>query len=277
MRLLADLVDRGVHAVLVKVAGMGLLPHQHLGKSLAQLSYALHRYHDKYGLDVCGEGGEFETFVLDCPLFPRWRLVLDDTELILDPEDDSIGSLYLLRCHLEDKISGEALDPAAALTVEVHESTTEVSALSKTVAPPPPALTTHADSTCRQVPHFSMNVDGHGCTGLILGCTEAAAGQEENVVVQLRRILGTVCDLLKSVCGPLPEGVDGRTVLKDAIFVHVYLVDMALFPDVNALYAEYFGTVAPPSRACVAVSGVVLVYQILVFDWVHFSFGHNQL
>ena len=163
-------------------------------------------------------------------------------------EDDSIGSLYLLRCHLEDKISGEALDPAAALTVEVHESTTEVSALSKTVAPPPPALTTHADSTCRQVPHFSMNVDGHGCTGLILGCTEAAAGQEENVVVQLRRILGTVCDLLKSVCGPLPEGVDGRTVLKDAIFVHVYLVDMALFPDVNALYAEYFGTVAPPSR-----------------------------
>ena len=24
---------------------------------------------DKYGLNVAGEGGEFESFVLDCPLF----------------------------------------------------------------------------------------------------------------------------------------------------------------------------------------------------------------
>lgn len=26
---------------------------------------------EKYGCHICGEGGEFETFTLDCPLFKR--------------------------------------------------------------------------------------------------------------------------------------------------------------------------------------------------------------
>ena len=30
---------------------------------------------EKYGLNVCGEGGEYETFTLDCPLFNK-RIVM---------------------------------------------------------------------------------------------------------------------------------------------------------------------------------------------------------
>lgn len=30
---------------------------------------------DKYGVNVCGEGGEYETFTLDCPLFHK-RLIM---------------------------------------------------------------------------------------------------------------------------------------------------------------------------------------------------------
>jgi len=26
---------------------------------------------DKYGVNICGEGGEYETFTLDCPLFHK--------------------------------------------------------------------------------------------------------------------------------------------------------------------------------------------------------------
>ena len=29
----------------------------------------------KYGLNICGEGGEYETFTLDCPLFKK-RIVM---------------------------------------------------------------------------------------------------------------------------------------------------------------------------------------------------------
>ena len=35
-----------------------------------------------YGSNVCGEGGEYESLVLDCPgLFKHGRIVLDDTEV----------------------------------------------------------------------------------------------------------------------------------------------------------------------------------------------------
>lgn len=30
---------------------------------------------EKYGVHVCGEGGEYETFTLDCPLFKKKIIV----------------------------------------------------------------------------------------------------------------------------------------------------------------------------------------------------------
>lgn len=71
----------------------GLDPHVHLGKELNEIlplllslvrtsdSFLLTLaadqlfQHEKYGINVCGEGGEFESFVLDCPLFQK-RIVL---------------------------------------------------------------------------------------------------------------------------------------------------------------------------------------------------------
>lgn len=40
--LLTSMVEEGVHAVLCKVAAMGLKPKQHLGKSLAEMQPFLH-------------------------------------------------------------------------------------------------------------------------------------------------------------------------------------------------------------------------------------------
>ena len=37
--------------------------------SLEEMEPQLLRLHDKYGVNVCGEGGEYETFTLDSPLF----------------------------------------------------------------------------------------------------------------------------------------------------------------------------------------------------------------
>ena len=111
------MVDCRVHAVLVKVAALGLTPDRHLGQSLQQIRPHMERmvgsggvkgggeavviallgwffiphqhlsifptFSDcmallfllfqkgKYGLNVCGEGGEYETFTLDCPLFKK--------------------------------------------------------------------------------------------------------------------------------------------------------------------------------------------------------------
>jgi diphthine-ammonia ligase len=60
--LLDDITASGMEAVLVKVAGAGLDPIKHLGKTLNYLKPTLTRLHLSYGLDVCGEGGRRRIF-----------------------------------------------------------------------------------------------------------------------------------------------------------------------------------------------------------------------
>ncbi|KAJ1483123.1 hypothetical protein T484DRAFT_1623346 [Baffinella frigidus] len=104
--LLDEMIDAGLEAVLVKVACMGLYPDKHLGKTLGQMRATLHRLNDEFGsaVHVCGEGGEYESFTLDCPLYHR-RIVVNEWET--SPiEGDSMAPIANLRAaklHLEDK------------------------------------------------------------------------------------------------------------------------------------------------------------------------------
>ena len=68
--LLNSMVEFQVEAILVKVASVGL-NQTHLGKSIGELQHHLSLMHEKYGLHVCGEGGEYETMTLNCPLFKK--------------------------------------------------------------------------------------------------------------------------------------------------------------------------------------------------------------
>ena len=54
-----------------QVASFGLHPEKHLGRSLARLRPFFESLHSRCGFHVCGEGGEYETLTLDCPLFVR--------------------------------------------------------------------------------------------------------------------------------------------------------------------------------------------------------------
>lgn len=73
--LLQEMIDNDVNSIIIKVATLGLVPDRHLGKTLRELQPHLENMKDKYGLNVCGEGGEYETFTLDCPLFKQ-RIVM---------------------------------------------------------------------------------------------------------------------------------------------------------------------------------------------------------
>ncbi|XP_043190210.1 diphthine--ammonia ligase-like isoform X1 [Amphibalanus amphitrite] len=106
--LLTEMVACRVHAVLVKVAALGLLPDRHLGQTLEQIRPHMERMKGKYGLNVCGEGGEYETFTLDCPLFKK-RIVIDEQEVVTHSDDAFAPVAYLnfTRTHLEDKQLGD--------------------------------------------------------------------------------------------------------------------------------------------------------------------------
>ena len=72
--LLESMIDSGIVAILIKVASYGLTK-QHLGKTLAELKPHLFKLQDEFGGHCCGEGGEFESLTLDCPLFHK-KIVL---------------------------------------------------------------------------------------------------------------------------------------------------------------------------------------------------------
>ncbi|PJF18618.1 hypothetical protein PSACC_01578 [Paramicrosporidium saccamoebae] len=101
--LLQDMIDSQLQAIIIKVAVFGLDKND-LGKSLAELQPKLVNLAGKFGINVCGEGGEFESLTLDCPLFKR-RLVIDETTTVIHKESESAQVAYLkiTKWHLEEK------------------------------------------------------------------------------------------------------------------------------------------------------------------------------
>ncbi|CAF0732038.1 unnamed protein product [Adineta ricciae] len=79
--LLNEMINANVQAILIKTAALGLHPRKHLGKTIAEMRPILEELAEKYGINVCGEGGEFETLTLDCSLFKQ-RIVLDQVKTI---------------------------------------------------------------------------------------------------------------------------------------------------------------------------------------------------
>ncbi|KAI8147491.1 ATP-binding domain-containing protein 4 [Fennellomyces sp. T-0311] len=101
--LLAEMANAGVQAILVKVAAMGLKP-AHLGKTIGDMYPYLCELNEKYESHVCGEGGEYETFTLDCPLFKK-RIVVEETETVTHSDDAFAPVAYLKfkRCSVANK------------------------------------------------------------------------------------------------------------------------------------------------------------------------------
>ncbi|RWS07443.1 diphthine--ammonia ligase-like protein [Dinothrombium tinctorium] len=103
-QLLEDMIKDNIDAILIKVAAMGLIPEKHLGKSIKEMHPILLKLHEEYGINVCGEGGEYETLTLDCPLFKK-RLILEESETVVHSNDAFAPVAYLkpLKMRLEDK------------------------------------------------------------------------------------------------------------------------------------------------------------------------------
>ncbi len=86
----------------------------------------------RFGCNVCGEGGEYETLTLDCPLFTRARIVLEQwTPALHSPGDcASVGVLQPVKFHVEPKGGGPSLPVGVGVTFVPPE-----------YSPPPGAVT----------------------------------------------------------------------------------------------------------------------------------------
>lgn len=89
--LLKEMISQNLHAIIIKVATLGL-NKSHLGKSLVEIMDHLLEMNKRYNIHICGEGGEYETLVLDCPIFQK-RIKIIESETI----DHSSGDVAYLK------------------------------------------------------------------------------------------------------------------------------------------------------------------------------------
>eukprot|EP00050_Salpingoeca_kvevrii_P011784 m.17914 g.17914 ORF g.17914 m.17914 type:complete len:705 (+) comp3626_c0_seq1:59-2173(+) len=248
--LLREMCASGLDAVLIKVAAMGLSPRTHLGRSLAAVEQSLLKLEAQYGVHVCGEGGEFETLVLDAPIF-RSRIVIDESETVIH-SDDAFAPVAYLRiktAHLEPK-------PAAEIQVQDDKHTAaladtrmmrllafpvvqaQAQAQAGTALPVSASDSVALPAECATPLRRSSTAPRWFCN--IRAASSGALQAYGSVEDEARATLERLCELLAA---------DGLG-LKQVVLMHLFVADMGAFARVNAVYKEFFGT-CPPARVCV--------------------------
>ncbi|PIU22239.1 MAG: hypothetical protein COT14_02105 [Candidatus Diapherotrites archaeon CG08_land_8_20_14_0_20_30_16] len=95
-----ELISLHIVGVITKIAAQGL-QNDFLGKVLDKnLLEQLKQLENKYGFNICGEGGEYETFVLDAPIF-RKKIEIEKSKVKM--ENEFTGELLIEKAKLVGK------------------------------------------------------------------------------------------------------------------------------------------------------------------------------
>ncbi|XP_030768163.1 diphthine--ammonia ligase [Sitophilus oryzae] len=261
--LLDDIIKCEVDAIVIKVAALGLEPKKHLGHSLSQLQPYLLSMHEKYGINVCGEGGEYESLTLDCPLFMS-RLVVEDSEIVMHQDDPiaPVGYLKFNKISLEFKLPALDLqsrlqglplkdsygyileDGEEILELSNEEDETENSFLLASEIPQ-----INIKPCLIQQPHYGKSKDGWLWIGGIQGLASNPEEALEEAIDKIKCILHSNAHDVKDVCS-----------------VIMYIRDMSEYSQLNATYIKAFNHTNPPTRACVQVP-IGHPVQLEVISW----------
>ncbi|XP_041928918.1 diphthine--ammonia ligase isoform X1 [Alosa sapidissima] len=266
--LLSEMISRGIHALLIKVAAVGLDPEKHLGKSLAEMEPHLKQLSQKYGVHICGEGGEYETFTTDCPLFKK-KIVVDAMETVIHSADAfaPVGYLRLTQMHIEDKGQGPTASPLPLGTCPcqsaIDKMTEEAEYADKTQAIQE-EFTSNSDLSCQRGHEPMLACSPRSVAGYqwLAGISGAHGEQEEEcsrIQAQTKQAFTRLQDELQR----------GGWKMKDIVLVHLYVRDMADFKELNSVYVSHFGS-NPPARVCVEAplpAGHLLQMDCLLHAW----------
>lgn len=254
--LLNEMAQAGVNAILVKIAAIGLKRH-HLGRTIGDMYPYFCQMNREYDLHICGEGGEYETITLDCPLFKR-KIVVDESEVVIHADDQFAQVAYLRfkKLHLEDKTDDEMdldwktnlnrspvwdADEMMASIERIVSSNQKVIGIehgSADTSMPTIADPAHSSYQSKFATHQSSVFCAIGGTtaydqppseGKTMSISEETTACLQNVQAKLERI---------------------RLSWAEVVFMQVFVADMKDFGIVNGAYKEFFG-INPPPRACV--------------------------
>lgn len=245
--LLEEMIKCEIDAVLIKVATLGLDPQRHLRRSIRLLEPHLKAMHDKYGLNVCGEGGEYESLTLDCPLYTS-RIIIEESEIVMDSKDAiaPVGYLKLNKLNLEKKLpqldltgrlsglqikdsDGYVTDPGEDAVAETETAEESISDGN--------GKETFDNEEINQTENTSRSGDGWLWIGGITGVSDNNPEEAfTKAMDKLKCSLEANNHNLEDLCG-----------------ISMYVADMSQYAELNKLYCETLNHVNPPTRACVQV------------------------
>ncbi|MED6211220.1 hypothetical protein PIB30_071649 [Stylosanthes scabra] len=242
--LLQEMIANRILAVTVKVAAMGLDPAKHLGKEIAFLNDYLHKLKELYGINVCGEGGEYETLTLDCPLFINARIVLDDYQVVMHSSDSiaPVGILHPLKFHLEKKVdvqSSTSPDNLSETSVQKLGTVIEVEDTLERYEDTCKPLDCSADPIDDLAHKFNISRTNNKRT-LTLSCSLQDSCND------LREDLKNVLAKIESLLAGFGFGWE------NVLYIHLYIDDMNKFSEANETYVKFItqeSCIGPYSQA----------------------------
>ncbi|XP_072425128.1 diphthine--ammonia ligase isoform X4 [Chiloscyllium punctatum] len=240
--LLREMILSNVQAMIIKVAAFGLDPEKHLGKTLDQVEPYLKQISQKYGVHVCGEGGEYETFTLDCPLFKK-KIVIDSSEIVVHSADAfaPVGYLRLLKLHLVDK-------PNIPASIAFAERKPCLSCCDQK------SSVEKEDNRDMSKPQITWNLTSSSLSDIDMlnhwsGSTKN--GYQWISATHFPMEGKNINDATRQTFSLLQAELATKEYeLSDVILLHLYVKNMRDFGIINSIYESYFN-LNPPARVCV--------------------------
>ncbi|XP_056152008.1 diphthine--ammonia ligase isoform X2 [Lampris incognitus] len=262
--LLSEMISSDLHAILIKVAAFGLCPEKHLGKPLADMEPYLKQLSQKYGVHVCGEGGEYETLTLDCPLFKK-KLVIDAMETVIHSANAfaPVGYLRFTKMHTESKDGdavARALPRGSCPCQNAIDKMTEEVEYADQAKDNQQEFTSACDLSCQRGAGFPPSCSTRSSRGYQWICG-------------LSGLQRTDCGIQGQTAAAfmlLQAELDSRGWQKTHIvLVHLYVRSMDDFGPLNTVYKKHFG-INPPARVCVQAAlpaGQLMQMDCLLHNW----------
>ncbi|XP_014285680.1 uncharacterized protein [Halyomorpha halys] len=269
--LLQEMIDSNIDAIIIKVAALGLDPSKHLGLKISEIQSHLVKMNEKYGLNICGEGGEYETFTLDCPLFCK-SLVIDDFETVIHSNDGiaPVGYLNFTRLRLtpkedvdEDATLLERLQRYKIKTAEDYITDIDQAEVTDTEvdAGSGEHKTEHETSDLLEIrdadptpykPSVATNASGWSWFGGITGANDDISLATEDALQKLNGLL-------------LEKDLNTSNLVR----ICMYVRDMSSYSEINSAYLKIIEGPNPPVRVCLGTrlnEGTPVVINALAYS-----------
>lgn len=246
--LMNEMCQSSMDARIIKVAAIGL-DERHLGMTLKEIHPTLINLNSKFGVHICGEGGEFETSVFDAPFFVNGSIEITEREVVKHTNDN----VWYLK-----------------MKVEFKEGKKEpIEDWSKLISAPP-----LLNEKFQYIDEL-VNVDVDDTVKAVMKkqdkCTWSEfmfdAG-EKLFISNLYSNCESIEDQTVDIFSKLNKYLDDQKLTFTNIqSCKLLLGDMSNFGTVNSIYTKYFTNPLPPSRICVETNlptGVDIQLSVVV-------------